>query len=368
MKLLDALCKAPSAGRDLDWIDAHCKSYLVAWDFALEKVLMIVAGALVAGIVVCIRRLQRGDSVGVVIGNTIEGTLYGALSVWAGSAAGVMLALLFNPAVLGVMLLVFALLALLVMIGALIKGSAGGVKAVGVICLLSLAASLVIAAVFAFRIPGRGPAGDAYNAYLWAMSATFAATGFVGALVVALLRGYHWAVGWLLVPVNAAWGLLGNLLGLMNHFASLFFFEHYGKAEHTRRFYVRYDKGFNLKDDFDFTEGDAMSANHVEKHEAVHVLQHFVFGPIYPLSHAAWMALMFLPGIIAGAAKRSVGAGITDFTYYNNPWEVIAYAFAGTRNDGTTTLIFNDIVAWIIAVLWIACATVATILFFVARA
>jgi hypothetical protein len=65
--------------------------------------------------------------------------------------------------------------------------------------------------------------------------------------------------------------------------------------------------------------------------------------------------------------KRTVGAGITDFTYYNNPWEVVAYAFGGTRNDGSTDLIFVDPVAWTIAIVWILGATAAAIALFAVR-
>jgi hypothetical protein len=157
----------------------------------------------------------------------------------------------------------------------------------------------------------------------------------------------------------------------MNHFACLFYFKDWGKPNERRLWYVRYDGGFNLKKGFDFTEGDAMSGNNVESHEATHVIQHFLFGPIYPLSHAAWVVLMFLPGLIAGgiAKHRNVGQGIVDFTYFNNPWEVIAYAVDGRRNDGQPKqpLIFNDVAAWIVGLLWIVGATVGVIVFLADR-
>jgi hypothetical protein len=367
MNGLDEFCKVPAARLTLDQIMARCNSYGLAWELTGAKIGLIIVGAVLIGLLVLIRRIKKSEDASVVVGNTFEGLLYGALSVWAGSSAGVVLALLLPPAIMGVMLLVFGVLALLIMIAALIKGTAGLMKVAGTICLLALATGLVVASSFAFQVPTSGRAGAAYETYLWAIAITFASTGFVGALIVSLFRGYHFAAGWFLVPLNASWGLLGNLLGLMNHFASMLFFADYGKVQETRRFYVRYDAGYHLKAGYDFTEGDAMSATNVVKHEAVHVLQHFIFGPIYPLSHAAWIALMFVPGIFAGWLKRTVGAGITDFTYYNNPWEVIAYAFGGTRNDGSKDLIFRDIAAWIIAVVWILGATAAAIAFFAAR-
>jgi hypothetical protein len=64
-----------------------------------------------------------------------------------------------------------------------------------------------------------------------------------------------------------------------------------------------------------------------------------------------------------------VGQGITDFTYYNNPWEVVAYAFGGTRHDGAANqpLIFNEGLAWFFAILWIVGATAGLVLFLVFR-
>ncbi len=255
------------------------------------------------------------------------------------------------------------------MIGAAVKGTAGGMKAVGVLCHLALAAALVAVAVAAFMVPPRGRAGNPVETYMQVSGAVFALTGVTGALIVSLYRGYHGAVGWLLVPINASWGAFGNLLGLMTHVACLMYYTNWGKPNETRLWYVQYAAGFHLKSGFDFTEGDAMSGTHVEAHEAVHVAQHFLTGPVYPLSHGAWMALWFLPGIIFGAIYRTVGQGITDFTYFNNPWEVVAYAFGGTRHDGEPKqpLIFNEVVAWIIAVLWILAAIAGLVVFLAMR-
>jgi hypothetical protein len=236
MNDLDQLCKAPSAGFTLDQIMSRCNSYSMVWDLSVPKIGMIVGGALLIGVLVLIDRIrQEKAGAAVTIFNTLEGLVYGALAVWAGSSAGLMVALLLPPVVLGLMLVVFAALALLIMILALINGTGSGSKtALGVICLLGLAGSLVTAAAFAFRVPTSGRAGDAYETYLWAMAILFATTALVGAWVVSIFRGYHWAVGWLLVPLNASWGLLGNLLGLMNHFACLFFYSDSGKVQDTR--------------------------------------------------------------------------------------------------------------------------------------
>jgi hypothetical protein len=244
------------------------------------------------------------------------------------------------------------------------------VKALGALAHLTLAGLLVAPAISAFAVPPQGPVGDAYRTYVDATARTFALTGLGGAAIVALFRGYHWAVGWALVPLNASWGALGNLLGLMNHFACLLYYRDHGKPVETRSAFVRYDAGFHLKSLYDFTEGDAMSGNRVVSHEAIHVAQHFLLGPIYPLAHAAWVMLMLPAGVVAGGLfKRTIGQAITDLTYFNNPFEVLAYAGGGTRDDGEPLqpLVFNDVAAWIVSVAWIAGAIAVAYLLVVAR-
>jgi hypothetical protein len=383
MNDLDKLCNASSAGLTLDQIMSRCNSYGLAWGMSGAKIGMIIAGALLIGFLVLLDRRKELKNMPPPAGSTepdvwskpilyawiLEGMLYGGLAVWAGSSAGVVIALMVSPVALGSLLLLFALIAVLMMIGSLIKGTAGGDMAWGVICHLALAGGLVVAAIFAFQVPSTGHVGDAYQTYLWLMTMLFAGTALADAWVVSIFRGYHWSVGWLLVPLNASWGLLGNILGLMNHIACLFYFSNNGGETDTRLFFVRYTAGFHLKALFDFTQGDAMSANVVPKHEAVHVIQHFLFGPIYPLSYGLWAAIMFIPGMIAGALKsnRTVGTGITDLTYYNCPWEQIAYAMEGQDNDGTASLIFNKVVGWIINGIWVIGVTAIAIAFIASR-
>jgi len=377
---LDKLCKAKSAGLTLHQLMSRCNSYGMAWNLDGLKIGMIIAGALLLALFVLLDRLNEkkddpanpGTPTGIgaptIIFNLLEALVYGGLAVWAGSSAGLILALMLDPQYMGVLLIGFAVVALLMMIAALVKGT-GGNKGLGAFCFLLLIGAHVGAAIFAFQVPNSGRAGDPYGTYLTVISIFFALSGFVGAWIVTIYRGYHWSVAWLLIPLNASWGLLGNILGLMNHFASGFFYDKSGGEVDKRVFYVLYADGFHLKADYDFTLGDAVSANKVEKHEAVHVIQHFLFGPIYPLSYAAWAVLMFLPGIIAGAAadNRTVGTGITDLCYYNCPWEQIAYVEEGSDNDGEDKLIFNKVVGWIINVIWVLGATGLAILYIHSR-
>jgi hypothetical protein len=365
---LDQLCGTPAASLTLAQIQRRCVNLEALWTPNTLNVTLVIVSAILIAVAVLIRRIRQGEGAGWIVLNLLEALLYGALAAWFGAITGQALALLLHPTFFGVMLLVFAVLVVLMMIAAAVKGSAGGIKALGIISHLALAGALVVVAAAAFMIPTRR-AGNAFETYLLLSGLVFTLTAVAGALIVTLYRGYHWAVGWLLVPLNASWGALGNLLGLMSHVASLFYYKDWGKANERRRLYVRYDSGFHLKSGYDFTEGDAMSGNGVESHEMVHVFQHFIFGPIYPLSHGVWVLLWCVPGIVFGAIYRTVGEGITDFTYYNNPWEVVGYAFGGTRHDNAAKqpLIFNDVAAWIIAVIWIVAASVGIILFLAAR-
>lgn len=277
-----------------------------------------------------------------------------------------------TPNVLGMLLLLFAVLAGLMMVASPVKNTAdAGDIALGVICHVLLAGGLVVVAIMAFQVPSKAPAGDAYQTYLWLITLLFTATALADAWVVSICRGYHGAIGWLLVPLNASWGLIGNLLGLMNHIACTFYFNNSGDEIDTRAFFVRYKSGFSLRQNFDYTQGDAMSANSVPNHEAVHVIQHFLFGPVYPLSYGLWAAIMFLPGIIVGiatrdpATNRGVGEGINDLCYYNCPWEQTAYQFEG--GYGSDVVIFNKYVGWPVYIAWIIGATLLMVLFIVSR-
>jgi hypothetical protein len=386
MNDLDKLCKAPSAHLSLDHIMSHCNSYAMAWQLDAMKIIMIIVGASLVGFFVLLDRRKElknspppaGETEPTVWSNpmlyvwTAEGFLYGGLAVWAGSAAGLVIALMVKPNILGMLLLLFAVLAVLMMIASLVKNTAdAGDIALGVICHVLLAGGLVVAAIMAFQVPSKGPAGDAYQTYLWLITLLFTGTALADSWVVSIFRGYHWAIGWLLVPLSASWGLIGNLLGLMNHIACTFYFSNSGDEDDTRAFYVLYKSGFTLKANFDYTQGDAMSASQVPKHEAVHVIQHFLFGPVYPLSYGLWAAIMFLPGIIVGiatrdpATNRGVGEGINDLCYYNCPWEQIAYQFEG--GYGSDVVIFNKYVGWPVYIAWIIGATLLMVLFIVSR-
>jgi hypothetical protein len=378
---LDKLCGQPAQALTLAKLEAECTSFGTAWGPSGTKIAVTIAAALLVALVVMIVRLREekpsgeGNGVVLVVLYTLEGLVYGALGAWAGASAGISLALLLDPTVAGLMLLAFALITIVLMIFALARGTAdAGGKVVGAICFLVLAGGLVVPAAIAFGVPHSGQAGGPYEKYLWAMAFTFAVTGVAGTLIVTLCRGYHAGAGWLLVPLNASWGLLGNLTGLMAHFASLFCFSDWGDVRNTddkRSWYVLYKSGFKLADPYDLTLGNAVSANVVERHEATHVAEHYLFGPIYPISLAVWYVAMFVPGFVLGAlvSKSTVGRGIQDLCYYNNPWEVIAYRAQGGRheNDPDHPLVLGDTTAGLIGWAWLVASIAATIVYLAVR-
>ena len=73
----------------------------------------------------------------------------------------------------------------------------------------------------------------------------------------------------------------------------------------------------------------------LEVHEAIHVGQHFVLGPIFIVSHGIWAAIGAVIGLIAAPIKDlKVADAVTKMSYFNNPYEIMAYAtHNGARQD-----------------------------------
>ena len=144
------------------------------------------------------------------------------------------------------------------------------------------------------------------------------------------LWGIHGLAGLLTFPLNVTWGLAGNTNGLLLHLVNFAWGNH---SDETRREAHRYASGFRIKGTYAFTQGCVMSntSTSLFGHEFVHVLQNLVAGPFFVLSYVAWMVLLFVPGLIAGAVskKGSVADGIEGYTYDSNPWEAMGYAVGG---------------------------------------
>ena len=385
MDLLEALC-AKSAAEvlklDADQLRRSGVHLLAAFQPHVSTWVVCIAMAVVGLAWLLIHRIVNKEDAGVVAGNTIEGFLYGAIGSWSGAVAGILIGAIVPPKVVGVALVILAVLSLVFAILAAVRGTGdAGWKVLGFIEFVAIAAALVVTARFCFAIPGKGRAASETSNYLVAMSVLCAILGGLTAILAALFRGAAVWIGWLLAHANGGWGALGNLLGLMSHVACWNFYADHGKPHvpSRRRFYVRYEKGFSLKTNasgaaFAFSEGAVISTEYddLAQHEALHVLQHLIAGPLYPLTHFGWFISWIPVACIAsrftkvpdpkgGEMCLDVGDAITAMSYYNNPWEVIAYTVAGDRHV-SDPLVFGDGAGWVLAIVWILLGLALTIL------
>lgn len=183
--------------------------------------------------------------------------------------------------------------------------------------------------------------------------------GCLAGLFDGLWRIHKWkGPGILTFLVDMTWGLPGTSLGVLLHLVNFAWGDH---VDERRTGVHRYEKGFRLKSDFAFTQGSVMSnmdegpGTGLYAHERVHVLQNRIFGPLYIMTHVIWMAVMFIPGLIAGATSSSgTLAGVMQLTYYNNPWEAWAFHVGHKHGDPARTswgkLIWKDAVVGIVSI------------------
>ena len=312
---------------------------------------------------------QSGGSIGpgdvlLLIGQCVEGLAYPAAGAYAASAAGRIVADALPVGVVAIGLAVLAAIGLFFLIMGAVRGDAdAGWKVFGVIAMLLYCGALALVAGLAFGDWGSSsPSSSAATALRWVI----AIAGTLDAILVTMFGSFLPVLGLVLVALNASWGFLGNLLGLMHHGASWFCFkDHGGIRVDNRRFYTAYDNGFRLKPTFAFTAAAVMTPQPVEKHESVHVLQHFIAGPIFKLTYGGWFALFVLPGLVFGliaeaassnANKNVGGAGVEAaeaWAYYNNPYEVMAYAIEGGRAvNGSTRFVWGTALSWILSIVW----------------
>jgi hypothetical protein len=309
-------------------------------------------------------RQRAGAGAGTVVGNTIEGALYAAIGLFAGSGFGLFVAEIVPPDLLGTIFWLVGLVALVFAIIGAAKGDGDtGGKAAAVVLGALLAAVCVMLAVFAYAVPNSGAAGDRYETYLNVVAISLGLLGALDGIVAALLRGPHWAAGWALVFLNSSWGFLGNILGLGTHLGSYLCWANDGAPERdNRKAYTLYRRGLTLRDEpgnrYAFTQGWVMccdSSGPLEVHEAIHVGQHFVLGPIFIVSHGIWDGVGAVIGLIAAPVKKlKVSDAVTKMSYFNNPYEIMAYAtHNGARQDSDALIIaspwsFIFMVAWIL--------------------
>ncbi len=111
-----------------------------------------------------------------------------------------------------------------------------------------------------------------------------------------------------------------------------------------------------------------MTGDPVETHESHHVLQHFIFGPIFTVSYMLWFIPAAVIGLIVGLIAGKGIAGVEAWAYYNNPWEIWAYQIEGGRSqNGDTSLIWGPVTSWIVSISYYLIAVVVFIILMVIR-
>ncbi len=165
------------------------------------------------------------------------------------------------------------------------------------------------------------------GALLWiALVVGAVAGGFDG-----VWRIHDWkGRGVLTFLADFTWGLAGTTHGVLFHLVN---FLHAVHPDEPREGAHRYETGFRFRSGFAVTQGSVMSnmgsrgpGSALYAHERAHVLQNRIFGPFFTLTYLGWMAVMLVPGLIAGLASRAGPAvGVERLCYFNNPWEAWAY-------------------------------------------
>jgi hypothetical protein len=352
----------------LDQLRENCQHFGQAFGLSTVEIVLLILAVLVGLFWLLAARQRANADAGTVVGNTIEGALYAAIGFFAGSGFGLFVAEIVPPGLLGT---IFGLVGLVAVVFAIIgaakgDGDAGG-KAAAVVLGVLLAALGVMLAIFAYVVPNSGAAGDEYETYLNVVAIALGLLGALDGIIAALLRGPHWAAGWALVFLNSSWGFLGNILGLGTHLGSYLCWANDGAPEReNRKAYTLYRRGLTLRQEagnrYAFTQGWVMCCDRpgaLEVHEAIHVGQHFVLGPIYVVSHGVWDALGAVIGVIAWLLKRMRGKripfsdAVTKMSYFNNPYEIMAYATHNGARQDTDELIIASPWSFIFMALWI---------------
>ena len=176
--------------------------------------------------------------------------------------------------------------------------------------------------------------------------------GEPGVLLIALVVGggvgvmdglwaiHNWkGLGWLAFPLDITWGLAGSTNGLLLHVINFAWAGHADGDDEIRHDAHRYASGFRLKQNFVFTQGAVMSDSQnyspgtdLYFHETLHCWQNRILGPFFWFSYMGWIVVIYIPSLIAGAIGGRVADAITWWTYYNNPWEVMAYGIADSSD------------------------------------
>jgi hypothetical protein len=339
------------------------------WPWAL-----VVAGVFGLAVSLSIRLAQKAAATDTVAA-VIEATVYAVVGAFGGLLGGVFFSYVLAPEFLGFIAFALAAMCATAIVLGFVHGTANvGLKFGGLIVYVAIALLFVVCGILLWGAD-RGPV------YVGWFSAFLAVNGAAMGIAFAIYRSAHWAVGWLLVFLNGSWGALGSLTGMLMHVGTWTFFSADSGspspgpakvlANSDRKFFHCWQNGMRILPDYFFSQGPVMTAwtPHGMWHEAVHVMQHYVFGPIMLISYVAWAAVMGLFGGIVGLIKgNGVVHGAFAWAYVNNPWEVWEYNSAWGSAGPTprevsgnvvkpgksaTDMIFDNKLAWPLTGLWI---------------
>jgi hypothetical protein len=372
MNELDDFCggRGDFNSMTLDQLRANCQDFGQAFGLSTVEIVLFILAILAGLFWLLAARHRAGADTGTIVGNTIEGAAYGGIGLFAGSGFGLFVAEVVPPGLLGTIFALVGIVALVfVIIGAANGDGDTGGKAAAVVLGALLAALGVMLAIFAYVVPNSGPAGDEYQTYVNLVAISLGLLGALDGIIAALLRGPHWAAGWALVFLNSSWGFLGNILGLGTHLGSYLCWANDGDpVRDNRKAYTLYKRGLTLKQEagnrYAFTQGWVMCCDRsgdLEVHEAIHVGQHFVLGPIFVVSHGIWDGIGAVIGLIAAPVKGiKVGDAVTKMSYFNNPYEIMAYATHNGARQDTDDLIIASPWSYIFMAVWILGAIAVT--------
>jgi hypothetical protein len=373
---LESICPAHTKLGQLDAtaIGIRCLDANVFTPSTVGLLVLIAHVVIVPGFLIWARVAKKEDA-SVVVGAAFESVLYTALGGYAGLVGGVLVGLIFPPLILGITFAILTVVCVIFMIVSVVRGTGeAGWKVAGVVEMLVLTAGLAVVTGYAFAVPTRN-ATSHYDDLINALAIVLCVAGAFHGFFASYLRGMFWWASPLLIPLNAIWGFLGNILGLFTFLASWNCWKDHGQNDGVRRAFVYFKDGMSLKTDeynrpFAFTQGAVVSANtdDLRSHEAIHVVQHYVWGPIYPISHNVWFVLWAILVAPWAALAKSIayGESVTALSYYDNPWEVMAYEVYGGR-DVTKPLIWSKGLGWTVGVLWILAWTVGALVFLLWR-
>lgn len=320
-------------------------SLIPYWPWAL-----VGAGVVGLAVGLLVRLIQRAGATDTVLG-VIEATVYAILGALGGLLGGLLFTYLLAPGFLAFIAFALAATCAAGILFGFLYGSANvGLKVVGVIAYVAIAILFVVSGILVWSA-SQGPG------YVGWFSAFLAINGAAMGIVFAIYRSAHWAVGWLLAFVNGSWGALGSLTGMLIHVGTWTFFSadpatpspgaRRVLANSDRKFFHCWQNGIRILPNYFFSQGPVMTAwtPHGMWHEAVHVVQHYVFGPIMLISYIAWAVLLGLIGAIVGLIKgNGIVHGAFAWAYVNNPWEVWEYNSAWGSSSPTPRKVSNDVV------------------------